>query len=126
MYLASNTAFRFDRNGLPIGGFTWDGRANSRAEQAAGPLLDSTEMANADVAAVVQKVRALPYFNDFVSQFNVPAAPTDPQIFDKLQPAHGFHMNIGQNQVGLETIDKGQGCGAFSALFNSLNAQAAQ
>jgi cytochrome c peroxidase len=87
MYLASNTAFRFDLNGLPFGGFTWDGRANSRAEQAAGPLLDGTEMANADVAAVAQKVRALPYFNDFVSQFNVPAAPTDQQIFDKLQTA---------------------------------------
>ncbi len=87
MYLASNAAFRFDANGLPFGGFTWDGRANSRAEQAAGPLLDSTEMANADVAAVAQKVRALPYFNDFVSQFNVPASPTDQQIFDKLQTA---------------------------------------
>eukprot|EP01041_Mallomonas_annulata_P039106 gene39106-62728_t len=35
MYLASNAAFRFDGNGLPFGGFTWDGRANSRAEQAA-------------------------------------------------------------------------------------------
>ena len=87
LYLASNTAFRFDANGLPFGGFTWDGRANSRAEQAAGPLLDSTEMANANVAAVAQKVRALSYFNDFVSQFNVPAAATDQQIFEKLQTA---------------------------------------
>lgn len=86
MYLASNSAFRFV-NGLPFGGFTWDGRANSRAEQAAGPLLDSTEMANADVAAVARKVRGLSYFNDFVSQFNVPAAATDQQIFEKLQTA---------------------------------------
>ena len=87
MYLASNTAFRFDANGLPFGGFTWDGRANSRAEQAAGPLLESTEMANANVAAVAQKVRGLSYFNDFVSQFNVPTAATDQQIFDKLRTA---------------------------------------
>ena len=86
LYLASNTAFRFV-NGLPFGGFTWDGRANSRAEQAAGPLLDSTEMANADVAAVARKVRGLTYFNDFVSQFNVPAAATDQQIFEKLKTA---------------------------------------
>ena len=87
MYLASNSAFRFDANGLPFGGFTWDGRANSRAEQAAGPLLDNTEMANADVAAVARRVRGLSYFNDFVSQFNVPAAATDQQIFEKLQTA---------------------------------------
>ena len=87
LYLASNSAFRFDANGLPFGGFTWDGRANSRAEQAAGPLLDSTEMANADVAAVARKVRGLSYFNDFVSQFNVPTAATDAQIFEKLQTA---------------------------------------
>lgn len=87
LYLASNTVFRFDANGLPFGGFTWDGRANSRAEQAAGPLLDSSEMANANVAAVAQKVRSLSYFNDFVSQFNVPAAATDQQIFEKLQTA---------------------------------------
>jgi cytochrome c peroxidase len=87
MYLASNTAFRFDANNLPVGGFTWDGRANSRAEQASGPLLDSTEMANADVAAVAKKVRGLSYFSDFVSQFNVPAAATDQQIFAKLQTA---------------------------------------
>ena len=87
MYLASNSAFRLDANGLPFGGFTWDGRANSRAEQAAGPLLDSTEMANADVAAVARRVRGLSYFNDFVSQFNVTAAATDQQIFEKLQTA---------------------------------------
>ena len=35
LYLEANTAFRFE-GGQPVGGFTWDGRASSRAEQAAG------------------------------------------------------------------------------------------
>ena len=41
----------------PGGGFTWDGRANSLAEQVAIPLLSSFEMANTSQAAVVQAVQ---------------------------------------------------------------------
>lgn len=86
MYLEANRAFRFEA-GQAFGGFTWDGRAASRAEQASGPLLDPGEMANASAAAVVAKVRQLPYFNDFVSVFGLPATPSDQQIFDQLTTA---------------------------------------
>lgn len=86
LYLEANKAFRFE-GGQPVGGFTWDGRANSRAEQAAGPLLDTAEMANASVEAVATKVRQLPYFNDFANVFVLPAQPSDSQIFEHLQTA---------------------------------------
>lgn len=86
MYLETNQAFRFE-GGQAFGGFTWDGRASSRAEQAGGPLLDLSEMANVNAAAVAGKVRQLPYFNDFVSVFGLPAAPSDEQIFDHLKTA---------------------------------------
>jgi cytochrome c peroxidase len=45
----------------PGGGFTWDGRANTLAEQAKLPLLSPVEMANANAADVVNKVLAAPY-----------------------------------------------------------------
>jgi cytochrome c peroxidase len=86
LYLDTNQAFRFE-GGLPFGGFTWDGRANTRAEQAEGPLLDPSEMANADIAAIAGKVRQLSYYKDFVSVFSLPATPSDAQIFDHLKTA---------------------------------------
>ena len=45
----------------PTGGLDWDGRADSGHEQAAGPLLSPFEMANADIDAVVKKLRASPH-----------------------------------------------------------------
>jgi len=44
----------------PTGGRTWDGRASSAHEQAALPLLSPFEMANADTAAVVARLRQSP------------------------------------------------------------------
>ena len=130
MYLTSNTAFRFDANGLPFGGFNWDGRANSRAEHAAGPLLDSIEMANANVSAVAQKVRGLSYFNDFVSQFNVPKAATDQNIFEKLQTALQTYQELDTDYVLFNSkFDKvADGTATFTAaeqrglaIFNNPN-----
>lgn len=45
----------------PGGGFAWDGRANTLAEQAKLPLLSPVEMANAGPSDVVAKVHASPY-----------------------------------------------------------------
>src|ERR1700744_5850172 len=45
----------------PGGGFTWDGRADTLADQASIPLLSSLEMANRDASAVVAKLRSAPY-----------------------------------------------------------------
>ncbi len=44
-----------------VGGVFWDGRADSLAEQAQGPLLNPLEMANPDVETVARKLRALSY-----------------------------------------------------------------
>jgi cytochrome c peroxidase len=53
----------------PGGGFTWDGRADSLAEQAKLPLLSPLEMANPSAADVVAKVRVAPYAAAFVQAF---------------------------------------------------------
>ena len=53
----------------PGGGFMWDGRANTLGEQAALPLLNSVEMANASADAVVAKVQAASYAALFRSAF---------------------------------------------------------
>jgi cytochrome c peroxidase len=45
----------------PGGGFTWDGRADTQAQQAAIPLLSPFEMANASQAAVVAVVQNASY-----------------------------------------------------------------
>lgn len=44
----------------PMGGFMWDGRAPSRAEQASMPLLSPHEMGNASRTAVVERLRTAP------------------------------------------------------------------
>ncbi len=86
-YLNDNRAFRFDAQGLPEGGFTWDGRADSRAAQALGPLLASNEMANSSEAEVVRRTRALPYFNELAFAYSLPATATDAQVLQALQQA---------------------------------------
>lgn len=68
-YLAKNTAFHFDAEGTPTGGFFWDGRAATLALQAAGPLLNAKEMANPDKASVAAKIARTSWANDFESAF---------------------------------------------------------
>jgi cytochrome c peroxidase len=53
----------------PGGGFTWDGRANTLAEQAKTPLLSSFEMANASIAEVVAKLNSASYAALFQQAF---------------------------------------------------------
>lgn len=53
----------------PGGGFAWDGRASTLAAQAQMPLLAANEMANADAAAVVAKLKAGPYADLFRQAF---------------------------------------------------------
>jgi cytochrome c peroxidase len=57
----------------PGGGFTWDGRAQSLAEQAAIPLLAANEMDNASAADVVAKLKAGPYADLFLKAFGADA-----------------------------------------------------
>jgi cytochrome c peroxidase len=53
----------------PGGGFTWDGRANTLAEQAGVPLLSAFEMANASAADVVAKLQSSAYAKLFRQAF---------------------------------------------------------
>jgi cytochrome c peroxidase len=86
-YLNDNRAFSFDNQGRPLGGFTWDGRADNRAAQALGPLLAANEMAHANQAAVATRVRSLSYFNELQTAFSLPTAATDAQVLQALQEA---------------------------------------
>ncbi|HEY9126864.1 MAG TPA: cytochrome c peroxidase [Acidobacteriaceae bacterium] len=53
----------------PFGGFGWDGRFKTLAEQAAFPLLSSDEMANRDAAAIQAKLKASEYAEEFRKAF---------------------------------------------------------
>lgn len=64
-YLSDNTAFHFDEEDTPTGGFFWDGRAASLAEQAGGPFLNPLEMAMPSKAAVVARVQQAAYAGAF-------------------------------------------------------------
>jgi cytochrome c peroxidase len=68
-YLKFNGAFKFDTDGTPMGGFFWDGRANSLAEQAKGPFLNAAEMANGDAATVIAKLHTATYADQFKKAF---------------------------------------------------------
>ena len=53
----------------PVGGFFWDGRADTAEQQALGPLLNSLEMNNKDAASVVRKIATSPYAQLFKDEF---------------------------------------------------------
>jgi len=66
----------------PTGGHMWDGRASSAHEQARLPLLSKAEMGNADVAAVVAKLRRAPYAAQLRAAFGADLFERDAAAFD--------------------------------------------
>ena len=68
-YLALAGPFRFDAEGTPTGGFFWDGRAASLADQAAGPFLNPVEMANGSKAEVIARLAAAEYAEELRALF---------------------------------------------------------
>lgn len=82
-YLRFNQAFHFQADGTPAGGFTWDGRANSLAEQARLPFLSANEMANPDVASVVAKLSGATYANEFKAAFGADVFANPEIAFDR-------------------------------------------
>lgn len=56
-------------DGTWIGGFFYDGRQHTLAGQASEPLLNSREMNNGNIGAVVSKVKAAGYANLYVSVY---------------------------------------------------------
>ncbi|HEX8786691.1 MAG TPA: cytochrome c peroxidase [Telluria sp.] len=66
----------------PGGGFTWDGRAASLADQARIPLLAPNEMANASAADVVAKIRAGAYAGLFRQAYGATSLDDPASAFD--------------------------------------------
>lgn len=109
-YLKFNGAFKFDVDGTPMGGFFWDGRKNSLAEQAKGPLLSPVEMANASEADVIAKLQSARYANQFKSVFGA-------DIFNN--PAAAFdRMAYALERYQIEDSD----FAPFSSKFDAVNA----
>jgi cytochrome c peroxidase len=71
----------------PGGGFAWDGRASSLSEQAKAPLLSPFEMANADQAEVVARLRASRSAPAFIRTFGAAALADVDVAFGKVQLA---------------------------------------
>jgi cytochrome c peroxidase len=89
MYLATTPRFSVDQEGdegapAPTGGFFLDGRADSLAEQAKGPLLAPTEMNNRDAAAVVAKVAASSYAAEFRAEWGDTIFADVPRAFEAI------------------------------------------
>ncbi|MGB7596395.1 MAG: cytochrome c peroxidase [Gallionella sp.] len=77
----------------PGGGFTWDGQANTLAEQAQIPLLSSFEMANASMGAVAAKLQASSYAALFQQAFGSNAfADTNITFSDALAALQAFQL----------------------------------
>ena len=95
-YLRSAPAFGLDHHFIdgdvaPVGGFTWDGRAASIREQARLPLLAPNEMANANPAAVVKKLRRASYAAQFRAIFGADIFMDPARAFDSaLQALDAF------------------------------------
>ena len=77
----------------PGGGFTWDGRANTLADQAQIPLLAANEMANASPADVVAKLQAAPYADLFRQAFGSDAfADPNSAFVSALQALQAYQL----------------------------------
>lgn len=83
-YLRYNQAFRIEADGTPAGGFFWDGRAASLAEQAKGPFLNAKEMGNADAAAVVRSLSAATYAAEFQALFGADIFSRPDDAFERI------------------------------------------
>ena len=68
-YLAFGTAFHLDGGGTPSGGFFWDGRASSLAEQARRPFFNPVEMALASPADLAARLAKADYAKDFAALY---------------------------------------------------------
>lgn len=71
----------------PGGGFSWDGRADTLAAQAAIPLLSPFEMANATPEAVVAKVESASYAQLFLQAFGSQALADSTKAFANVTQA---------------------------------------
>lgn len=95
-----------------VGGMFLDGRANTLADQALGPLTNPAEMNNASLAVVAQKIRQLPYFSEIEKIYG--ASSTDNQVlnhfadaisfFERSKEVNSFTSKFDYVSRGLETF----------------------
>ena len=83
-YLKYNGPFQFASDGTPMGGFFWDGRVNSLAEQAKGPLLGKAEMANSSASDVIRKLSSSTYADQFKKVFGADIFNDPNAAFDRV------------------------------------------
>jgi cytochrome c peroxidase len=77
----------------PGGGYTWDGRAATLAEQAQIPLLAANEMANVGAADVVAELQAGPYADLFKLAFGSAAfADVDAAFLNARQALQAYQL----------------------------------
>lgn len=75
-YAMYSPAFHFDKEEeLYVGGQFLDGRTSTLEEQAREPFTNPVEMANADVAAVIEKILKAPYAKEFETVFKLNGKP---------------------------------------------------
>jgi Cytochrome c peroxidase len=79
MYTSFTPPFHFESDGTPVGGFFRDGRALTLADQAMEPFITPFEMANADAAAVLDRLKTRPYYPQFLQIFGQGVA-SDPNL----------------------------------------------
>jgi cytochrome c peroxidase len=107
-YLGANTPFFFAADGTPTGGFFWDGRARTFAEQATEPFINPFEMANVDKAAVVAKLAAAPYADEFRKLYG-------DAIFSDVEGAY-LRLSLAVQQYEREDI----GFNAYSSKYDAF------
>ena len=81
-FMESEVTLGLDDEG-PTGGRTWDGRVDTAHDQALMPLMDANEMANADGAAVVTRLRSTSYADEFRTVLSAPGE----NVFDDADSA---------------------------------------
>jgi cytochrome c peroxidase len=87
-YLNANPPFSLDLAGHPVGGFAWDGRFDSRKQQAGTPFFVAAEMALPgsidNPKAVTDLVRSADYYADLVAVSPGMDLSTDAGLFDRI------------------------------------------
>ena len=129
-YMNLTPRFSIAADGTPSGGFNRDGRAQTLAEQAQRPLLAVHEMANADAAAVIAKLRGAAYAEQFRALFGAAIFDDPAAAFERVQLAlqqyqkndpdfHPFDSKYDQFIAGKASLSDGELRGL--ALFNNPN-----
>ena len=107
-YMRSEFAFRIDPVDGPEGGFFWDGRESTLAGQATEPFTNPREMAMADHASVVAKLRIAAYAGDFKSVYGA-------NVFDDVE---GAYTHMTEAIAAFETEDAR--FEAFTSKFDAV------